>query len=238
MIVGSICVYDQKLYSLMQCIAALKDQVSRLYLNIQTSDPLLYSEVLQYCHQQGTEYDVWNVQFSTWRPARRFDQDNKARLAPIIMARNMAIDYATAVGADHLLFVDSDVIIPSGSVIRLIGANRPIVGGVVPGRGVHRHARYIFGEIEPVESSLIRCTHGTCGFVLLQQSVFSHLRFRHGPHPDSNAGDLAEDPCYAADAKKLGLSDGWYIRTDLLAEHLDDPHAPLTEAGAINDYHA
>ncbi len=236
MIVGAVIVNDFKEYALLDCLKALSHQVDRLYLNIQTENPEIYIGAFHFLQQFHSDWDIWSVSKSTWRPERQGDQDNTARLPPILTARNMAIDYAIYHGADHLLFVDSDVIVPVHTVSRFNTIPEPLVGGVVPGRGAHVHVSYIFGPQIPMGTHLIRCDHGTCGLVRIHKSIFTQVRFRQGPHPHNRGTWLAEDPCYAADAKALGLASGWFICTDVVAEHRDHPSRPLRLEEAVNDY--
>lgn len=239
MIIAAVMVTDAKLYSFLDCLKALAatPEIDRIYINIETQFDYLYRDMVRYLMDCGkpSDWDRWSFASSTWVPERGFDQDNDARLPGIISARNMAVDYAMQQHAEHLLFVDSDVIIRPDGVRRLLRIEKPLVGGNVPGRGAHAHARYIFGHRRQ-DGNIIHCDHGTMGYCLIHQSIFQYVRFRRGPHPHKPETWLSEDPCYEADAERLGLCDGWYIDYSVIAEHRDDPQNPLTLEGAINDY--
>lgn len=233
MIVAAVLICDRKAYSQDYALRALIEDpvVDRIYLNIETSKPARYDGLIHFMDTCGKPYDVdfWSTT-SSWLIPPQFDQDQR-RLVPITRARNMAIDYAMFGQADYLLFVDADVVPDKGSIARLVNLRRNLVGGLVPGRGVHSHVHYVFYSRRPpvYEGPLIICDHGTCGFMLISRKVFSQLRFRYGGDPEGLTGDvLSEDPAYCID---------WYVRTgerfvihkQATARHLDDPRHPLTE---------
>jgi len=171
------------------------------------------------------DYDFWSWT-STWWTAPKYDQD-QSRLTPIVNARNMALAYARATGASALMFVDADVIVPPHALATLEACGKSIVGGMVPGRGVHRAMRYIFGETNTWEGRLQICGHGTLGCCLIRREVFDYLSFRWGPaYP--NGTILSEDPAYCNDAKVL-LGQNFWMHHDVQCEHWDDPDAPLTD---------
>lgn len=215
--------------------------IDKIYLNIETDNPGRYVSVLQYLEASGKSFDIdyWQVQ-GTWRQKPQFDQDG-ARFAPIAMGRNMALDWAisqTMMNQDvsHLLFVDSDVRPHAGGLQHLLNLNKPITGGLVPGRGAHSHVSYVFGK-KSEEGPVIRCEHGTSGYLLLQRTIFEVERFRAGPCVYKREVVLCDDPAYATDCFQQGLADAWYIDTRATADHVDDPDHPLTIDGAINNYH-
>lgn len=235
-------------------LAQLKDDNYRLYANIEGTESRMDWEHRVFLSSHY--FDKWGYS-SSWRMSRRFDQDNPSRVPPICTARNMAIDCAMSIGAEWLLYVDADVVIPANSIEELLALKQPLCGGVVPGRGAHSHVNYTFGpksiDIDGKSyggRSSYRCQgvpvvisdHGTAGFMMVHRSIFDVVRFRYGhsqlfwERPAPYLEMMAEDACFAEDAEKLGLSNGWHIHTGLVAEHLDDPGNPLTEAGAINTY--
>jgi glycosyltransferase involved in cell wall biosynthesis len=208
-----------------------------MYLNIETNAPERYTDVRSFLFNHALrpfDFDYWNVT-SSWRPRQKYDQDNGVRLYPIITARNMAIDYALHRQADWLFFVDSDVIVPPDSLTKLLALGRPLVGGLVPGRGAHSHVNYVFGQWDATDEVLIT-KHGTMGCCLIHKDLFQFIRFRQGPHPIRKEVWLSEDPCYAADAEYAGRANAWYIHTGVVCGHIDNPDHPLTGDGAINDY--
>lgn len=218
--------------------------IEKVYVNIETneSDLAHYLPVIQALDVSDKPYDVdyWSVFHSTWMTTPRYDQD-AARFMPIARGRNMALDWAivqTMLNLDvsHLLFVDSDVRPHPRGLERLLALDKPLCGGLVPGRGAHSQARYVFGEKER-NGPILRCDHGTSGYLLIHRSIFEVLRFRAGPCVYQREVFLCDDPAYATDAVHYGLADGWYIDTRATADHVDDPDHPLTLEGAINDYH-
>src|SRR5690606_28975042 len=114
---------------------------------------------------------------------------------------------------------------------------KPLTGGYVPGRGAHQHVHYIFG-LRDQQGYTRRCAHGTCGYMLLQRSLYELVRFRYGPHPIKRETWLSEDPCYAADAAFMGLAPDWYIDVRATADHIDDPDRPLVMNESVSGYKA
>ena len=49
---------------------------------------------------------------------------------PYDMARNEACKKALEIGASHLFFIDSDIVVPSDGVLRLLRHNVPLISGV------------------------------------------------------------------------------------------------------------
>lgn len=242
---------QRKDYSLEQCLDALNaltcsDKI--IYLNYQGSPAGKEEEQAFDCIKgKAGHLDIWQWS-SSWQDKPKYNQD-PARLTPIILARNMALEFAVAKKASHILFVDSDVIVPPDSIEKLLEVKASVCGGVVPGRGAHSHASYIFGERMSANVNNIpvtRCNHGTMGFCMIHESVFSRIRFRSGGFngywnwkrfSKSRAGEFgSEDPIYAEDAEAAMLSTGWIIRRDLVAQHLDNPLDPLTDSTAAPTY--
>ncbi len=188
--------------------------------------------------RESTDIDCWTWE-SSWRRPRIADQDQGHRLPPIVIARNMTLDYAKLNGADAVLYIDSDVVVPQNSVVELWKElNTPhgypcnIVGGLVPGRGVHGHVYYT-GSTGPIgvkdRSNLVWVDYGTAGFVMIHSYVFWNVPWRWGKVPDKDEWH-SEDPLFAHDVRQLNMG-RWYLRTDLEAEHLDNPDRPLMPEG-------
>ena len=180
------------------------------------------------------DIDLWTWR-APWRGKRAADQDQGYRLPPIVIARNMALEYAKYNQASTILYIDSDVLVPQRSAVVLWEElQRPhrvpvnIVGGLVPGRGVHSHVYYTGSTgMRPVtgEKHLARVDYGTAGFMMVHRDVFWNVAWRWGEVPRKR-DKHSEDPLFAHDARQLGYG-WWYIRADLKAEHLDDPDRPL-----------
>lgn len=205
-----------------------------VYINIQSANPNdNFAEVYQWAKIQELKnrrvhIDVWDWN-SSWSRKPEFDQD-RARLAPICIARNMMLQAASSLGYDYLLQVDNDVMVPSNSIEVLLSEDRPIVGGVVPGRGVHNHLNYLFGSVEDIDSNKKVVSYTTCGFVLLRRDVFEYMRYRTGWGIHSRQV-LSEDPAFFGDAAEIWGFGRPVIFTDLKAEHWDNPASPLTHEG-------
>lgn len=234
MILVATLLCDRKAYSQLYAVPRLFELSYpdiTIYINIQTvALERHFSDLLEFLSGVDRPYhlDIWGWR-STWWEGPRFDQDQR-RLVPIVMARNMAIEAAMALGASHLFQVDADVIVPRDSIERLLELDRPIVGGLVPGRGCHSHVHYVSARHRYIAPNLIEADHGTAGFMLIRRDVFERLRYRHGPSSVYPGVYLSEDPAYTEDAReKWGFGSMW-LRTDLVAEHRDNPDHPLTES--------
>lgn len=201
---------------------AYQDKIS--YFNIETSNPdENFSWLLQALSSSGLQYhvDIWQM-VSTWCPKPQFDQD-QARLVPICTARNMSIAAATCLAASHLMQIDADVIVPPDSIERLLVLNHPICGGMVPGRGDHKHVYYQSSDIpEHITDDVVDVAHGTCGFMLISRDVFTRLRFRTGPSNITPGVWLSEDPAFTEDANVLLKMGKMRLDRRLEAKHLDD----------------
>jgi len=208
----------------------------RFYINLETGErngerwtPLRY--LLQ---ASGRPYDIdtWSRD-STWAKRSQRDQDS-TRLEPICVARNMAMSFAIASGASHLFFVDADVVVDPYTLQRLLAHNVPLISALVPGRGAHNHAEYVFGE-RWRKGDLLSCAHATLGCTLIRRDAFVCTPFRWGAHPIHRDVSLSEDPCFGADLEvHQGIE--WLVDTSIRVQHLDDPVRPLTMSEADNSY--
>lgn len=232
---------DRKRESQMICLESI-DQLQYdqfdVYINIQSDNPKKeFSSVYKWASQQETKgrnvyIDVWNWE-SNWARTPEFDQDN-ARLVPICIARNTMLQAASSMDYDYLLQIDNDVMVPQDSITRLIAEGRPIVGGLVPGRGVHSHATYLTNVFGSLDANKLIVSCATCGFVLLRRDVFEFMRYRTG-HGVHNKDILSEDPAFFDDADNAWGFGKPVILTDLMAKHWDNPNAPLTEDSTPKD---
>jgi hypothetical protein len=206
-----------------------------LYFNIQSSTNL-FDPLLSILPTLGVkyEYDKWSMD-STWFKSPSYDQD-QSRLAPIVIGRNMTIDFALSLNCSHIFFIDSDVIPPINSLDELLKMNKVSCGGLVPGRGIHSHVNYVFAPKRDFvyEADNIICDYGTMGCCLIEQKLFSVLRFRWGADIEDYSTMLSEDPAYFYDAFNLGF-DRFVINTKVICQHLDDPTSPLDEEGVSKD---
>lgn len=203
-----------------------------IYYNIETADKDSFKDLIAMTWVRCNKlwYDFWHYQ-SNWLKKPEFDQD-QARLVPIVRGRNDAIECALDVGAEYLMFVDSDMVIPPYTISKLIAHNKPMVGGYVPGRNEHSNVHYIFGNVGGIKdlgNGLKECDHGNIGFVLIHKSVFSTLKFRRGP--DRERGNLQSyDTNYCFDALYNGFG-RHIIDTNVEVQHVDETVIPF-EHGA------
>ena len=176
------------------------------------------------------DVDTWRWQEFTgstaWRNRPRFDQD-QARLASIVTARNMCIEYALQTDCSHLLFIDADIIPQRDIIPKMLEVESDAVCGMVYGRGVHSNCPYIFGEKRRWKTQhgfeLIELEHGNIGFTMLSRRLFSQVRFRYGvsEYPDGRHYMISDDPAYHLDCFiKFGQ---WpVLRTDVVGSHVGD----------------
>lgn len=203
----------------------------RRYLNIETDDPARYKWLVGEGWGDWVWIDFWQWS-NEWIPTRDHDQAQGARLPRICVARNMAMEFARHHrDCTHLLFIDSDVLVPPDTIPRLMAHNKDIVGGSVPGRGAHASAVYHgSGSHHQLVDGLLEVDYGTAGFVMLSRRVFTAMAWRWG-HTEEGTGPHSEDPIFAHDARLHGFG-WWYIDRSLAAKHVDRPDEPLTEEGA------
>lgn len=180
---------------------------------------------------------VWT--FSYDDGAARIDGTN--RLRRICAGRNMVTEYALSVGAEYVLFLDSDMTPPGDCLSKLLDVDWPIVGGDVPsyclsGLQLSYHPTKVWlegGMIWPRvhKAALDAVPFGypveqhwnTAGFLLVHRQLFRRLRWR----TDLDVG-CTDDPCYAADAAALGWPT--LVRKDVVGKH--DNCAPIDQRGA------
>lgn len=227
LLVAVICC-DYKAYSLEQCINAIKEsdiENYQLLLNFEMGwdNPNAFNSNL-FLHKLD-HFHVWK-EYKHWAVNREKDQDQHFRLPKICTARNMCVDFAIANDFDWILFVDSDVLIPKDTYTRLFDENwlglNKVIGGMVPGRGVHSTFDYAFeptGAVLKGANEWVEYDHGTMGFVAIENTVFKDLRFRW-------TKDKSEDKCFSDDVSLL-FEDGWWINTKCIAAHMDHPERPL-----------
>jgi hypothetical protein len=210
-ILVSIICCSFKEYSLGNCISRIKDcGFDDILLNFE-GEPLKDYEVKY--------LQTWNFN-GAGNIKREYDQHQESRLPLICIARNMCLDFAQQGGFDYILFVDSDVVIPSDTKTKLFDNNLyKLKSGIVKGRGVHSGATYMFFTHEEL-NGWQRADYFTCGFMAIHKDVFFRLRFRWGL-PVNGQTICSEDPLFGDDARTI-LGVNWWGRLDLIAEHLGE----------------
>lgn len=210
---GVLCC-DFKEYSLDQCLANIKKAgFNDILLNYEGTIKKDYGV---------TATQEWN--FNQNPPTKRqADQDQGYRLPRIVAARNMVLDYAMIGQYDWIFFVDSDVMIPTNTRQELFEGNTyKLKSGLVPGRGPHAHARYLF-EPEAIVNGWTPCKNATCGFTGIHKDLFRTIRFRWGNtlgHFDGSEF-ISEDPLYGMDCRKI-YGEKWWVKQSLRASHIGD----------------
>ena len=140
------------------------------------------------------------------------------RLVRICTGRNLIHEYAMrSDNVTHILFVDSDLIIPTDSVPKLLEMNYPIAGGDVP-------SYCLGGPVREEYSFPVQEHWNTAGFLLVSRDVFRKVRWRHDIY-DQGATD---DPCFALDVVEAGFGPT-HVRKDLIGIH--KPLKPLEGRG-------
>jgi hypothetical protein len=204
-----------KLYSLNECLQAIKKAgFEDVLLNYEgDEDDLIDLESTKFTQ-------VWQM-IGAGVNERKFDQDQSARLTKICVARNQCLDFAQQGNYDWILFVDSDVMLPLDTKEKLFTSaiDFKLRSGIVKGRGVHSHARYMFYPHGMVQGWQ-QADYFTCGFMAIHRDVFWRLRFRWGKALSSEVV-ASEDPLFGEDARTI-LKEYWWGRLDLVAEHLGD----------------
>lgn len=164
---------------------------------------------------QGISCSYWTFQLNDHAD----EVDGINRLFRICTGRNLCHEWAIRdASITHLFFIDSDLMIPNDSIVKLMEVGQPVAGGDVPAYclGVGHPFREEYGY--PV------CTHwNTAGFLLVNREVFRRIRWRH----DLEAG-ATDDPCFAADAEAAGFGPT-FVRKDLIGIH--GPLVPMEHRG-------
>lgn len=156
---------------------------------------------------------------------RSKEVDGINRLFRICTGRNLCHEFAARDGdISHILFIDSDLMVPSDSIVKLAEVNMPLAGGDVPA--------YCLGVGHPLrpEFPFPVCTHwNTAGYLFVSRPVFRRIRWRF----DLEIG-ATDDPCFAADVQEAGFGPT-YVRKDLIGIH--GALLPMEERGHDRTIH-
>jgi len=211
-ILVSIICCPYKEYSLNECIEQVKKcGFEDILLNFEGEPSKNYN--VKYLQKWGLD--------GVGKVKREYDQHQESRLPVICIARNMCLDFAQQGGFDWILFVDSDVMIPSNTKEKLFNCkvDFKIRSGIVQGRGVHSGAIYMF--YPNVTLGEWQCAdYFTCGFMAIGKDVFWRLRFRWGL-PIKGGDICSEDPLFGDDARQI-LGETWWGNLELKAQHWGD----------------
>lgn len=154
--------------------------------------------------------------------------DDHNRLFRICAGRNLAIEYAMRNReCTHILWVDTDTMIPNNSIDKLLELRHAVVGGHVPhydldGPQVTKDNKFIYGGGVIPEGADVRAHWNTAGFLMVERRVFTQQVWRY----DIDNG-LSDDPAFQATAcEKFGET---WVRHDVMGQHTP---IQLTEDGA------
>lgn len=182
-------VCDDTMWTLESWQSSLKNLEDgfNLYVPIFTDNPRNYEIIKNYFP---------DAIISTWWKKELVD---KSQVVNICIGRNMAVDHAKAIGASHLVFIDTDIIVPSNSISKLVNVNWPLVAGLVFGRihgdnfvphifswhldgyppGAHYLRDYNWAEINAGKNfGIIEADGAGIGFSCIAREVFEKQYFR------------------------------------------------------------
>lgn len=161
----------------------------------------------------------------------------------IAINRNLAVDKARELGADHILWIDSDVIVQSDFAVRLVAHDVPIVSGVVVGK----QAPYVVvaGRLTPKGYSQIRSLPANellrdldgvgGGLLLVKMEVFDKIDkpyFCFEPNPDGSV--KGEDYYFCAKAKAAGFE--ICLDTSVISGHIGTHIYSIEDTNNFNAY--
>lgn len=121
----------------------------------------------------------------------RTEVTTKNRLRHLTMGQNLASEYATAIGAEWLLFMAADCTPDPQTFSKLLPHNRKYIGG-------HVSTYCLDGPAVPYASGDLRYHMPTAAYVLLHRDVFKVLRWRSDPDEG-----LTDDHALYRDALQL-----------------------------------
>lgn len=160
-----------------------------------------FQPLLQRLKEIGGEY--WTFSLDDGRESI----STANRLRHITMGQNLVVDYCTAPGVSHLLFMAADCRPPADALPKLLEVDHGLVGGHV-GTYCLRGA-----EVPHLAHLQVQEHMATAAFVLIRRDVFKRLRWRW----DAEDG-LSDDPAYHKDAIEL-LGMPTYVRHDCIGQH-------------------
>lgn len=142
------------------------------------------------------------------------------RLIRICTGRNLIHEFALrSPDTSHVLFLDSDLIVPGDSISKLLEVNHPIVGGDVPS--------YCLGGPKSKKHNFPVQQHwNTAGFLLVERDVIRQVRWRADDHIGGSG--CTDDPCFAYDVEKI-CGHQTLVRKDVIGVHR--PLVPLEKRG-------
>lgn len=159
--------------------------------------------------------DWWTFRYDD--KATRITTQNRVRR--INAGFNMAIEYAIAHGASHLLICSGDTVLPADVLPKLLEVNADCVGAECPSYALTGpDVSHLYDGI-PVQDKL-----ATVAAMLIERDAFRRVRFRNDP----DVG-MTDDPAYRHDLHELGMVQ--VVRTDVIARHYPEILVPLEDRG-------
>lgn len=153
------------------------------------------------------------------------------RLRHICTGQNLVCDFATTVGASHLLFMAADTSCPVDTLPRLLEVEHPIVGGHVSTYGLSGPPaqKRVSEHLPPVDAYPaawdVQVHMPTAAFVLIDRPTFKQLKWRW----DADEA-MSDDPAYHRDARVL-LGIEAYVRHDVIGRHYPECIGPVETRG-------
>lgn len=134
-------------------------------------------------------------------------------------ARNEIAKRAVEIGADYVLMVDSDIILPQDAVDLLIEDNDSVVVGVYPRKntncgetelfklGTYDYVnRYTYSEVEK-QQERFQIKGSGLGCAMIKTELFSKLSYPYFKFVTYDDGDvLSEDLFFCSNATQVGIS--------------------------------
>lgn len=147
-------------------------------------------------------------------------------------ARNECVERAREAGAEHILFIDYDVMPPPNALVRLLSHKLPIVGGVYHSKSVPSYPLLWVkgwpGAFEDYEAGDLVSVHGMgMGCTLIRMDVFDKMEkpyFKTIPgyvneNPSVVLPHMTEDTYFCDKARKAGFD--VVADTGIQAYHVD-----------------
>lgn len=158
----------------------------------------------------------------------------------VVAARNAIFDYANQNDYDYVLFIDSDVIVPTNTIEQLLSYHVPVVSGFYPiltefglptpcAKMLNKEAPgFINFPDSKLDGKIYLVALVGLGCILISKEIFSKFKFRceRGKY-----GNLlkSEDWCFCEDLKKSGVAinfdTGLSAKHKLVGEHWDPKEA-------------
>lgn len=158
----------------------------------------------------------------------------------VAIARNNAVDLAQQWQADHLLFIDSDMVFPMDALVRLLGHKKTIVGATYCKRvePYNLLGRLRTAQPRTTDETLTEMDHLPTGFLLIDMRVFDSLSkpyFRF--ETDESTGEVrGEDYVFCERAAWAGHRIWCDVPLSYLVGHIGQKVHRFT-GGALNAPH-